>query len=143
MSKFVENTKIMPKSKWKQFKTLSRAVHAKRNDMRAAEQAITAYMQEYCLEDKNANRSECCITKFKNVCIDATGVAQIDDAGYVVHCSLFSTTDFCVNNKCPWHMLHMNYIVALDKYNVALQKRRDFIKGLFCFKSKTDKEKTC
>ncbi|MBO4480138.1 MAG: hypothetical protein J5742_00745 [Alphaproteobacteria bacterium] len=130
-SKFAENSDLTPKTKLGKLRKLSRDIRNARRAMYAAERKITCFAEEYNLDTKQQNAAEGCINKFGKVALDASVTAQFDDAGYHTFCPLFSTTDFCANNKCELHAANMDYVTAKDRYNVARLKRREFVKNMF------------
>ena len=114
----------------KEYHRLSVNVRATRRALVVAEQKITAYNNEYHLGF--GGKGECaCINRFNKVVIDAPDTAQVDDGGFTEECELFDTVSFCENVKCPMYGNHLEYITALDHYNVARTTRRAFVRGLF------------
>ena len=115
---------------FKEYHNLSVNVRAARRALIAAEQKITAYNDEYRLG--GGGNGECaCINRFNRVVIDAPDTNQIDDGGFVEECELFDTVSFCKNIKCSMYGDHLEYITALDHYNVARSARWAFVRGLF------------
>ena len=122
-------------SKIKEYHKLSVAVRAARRALIAAEQKITAYNSEYRL--KGGSNGECaCINRFNKVVIDSPNTAQVDDGGFIQACELFDAVSLCLNIKCPMYANHLDYIVARDNYNLALDARRNFLRGLLKKRSK-------
>ena len=119
----------------KEYHKLSVAVRAARRALNMAEQKVTAYNKDYHLGSAS-NGSLACINRFGRVIIDAPDTAQVDDGGFVEPCELLDTVSFCKNVRCPMYADHMDYVTALDRYNVALGARRDFVRGLFKKRSK-------
>lgn len=117
-------------SKISEYHKLSVAVRAARRVLMAAEQKVTAYNNEFNL-GATSNGSLACINRFDKVIVDTPQTAQVDDGGFVEVCELLDTVSFCKNIKCPMYADHMDYVVALDRYNVAISARRDFVRSIF------------
>ena len=123
-------------NKIKRYIILSKYVHIKRDAMRAAKAKITSYQKEYFLDEPECRPMDSCITKFERVygiCLDPNAYDEHGD--FTKNCALFNTEP-CINTKCPMFARNLDYIVARERYESAVGKRREFIRNLFNKKSK-------
>ena len=123
--------------KIKEYIVLSKDVHEKRNLMRASKAKITSYHKEYFIDDPKYVKDETCINKFEQVygiCMDSKAYDEHGD--FTKLCSLFDAMEPCINRKCLLFADNLDYIVARERYEKAISKRREFIRNLFNKKSK-------
>lgn len=121
--------------KLKEYYNMALAVRAARRNLALAKQKITAYNKEYRLGA--GGYGECaCINRFEKVIIDVPNTTQVDDGGFVEVCELLDTGALCENIRCPMYANHLDYVVALEKYNGACDARRNFLRGLLKKRSK-------
>lgn len=122
-------------SKLKEYITLSRDVRRARRKLLWARDRITGWHQEYFLDSNRANYSAKCINRFDCVKGNELSTNALDDTGFVTYCDLLNDAP-CTNAKCPCYAKHLDYIVAIEKFNVARDARRAFVKNLFRGRSK-------
>lgn len=119
------------------FVILFKDVREKRNLMREAKEKITSYHKEYFIDEPKYVKDETCINTFERVygiCIDPKAYDERGD--FIKSCTLFDETEPCINRKCPLFAKNLDYIVALERYEKSLARRREFVRNLFNKKSK-------
>lgn len=123
-------------NKFGEYIKLSKDLRQKRNKMCARRAKITSYNEECFVDTFEYNDISACINKFERVygiCMDPNAY---EDGNFVKFCPLFDANELCMDIKCPMYVANMDYIVARDSYNMAVAKRREFIRKLFHKKTK-------
>lgn len=106
--------------KLEQLKMLFESVRNARNAKDYAELAITS-MDGLPLE------STC-----PQSCLTSVALAEGREPIYVsLRCQMFKKHESCKNQNCHAFDKNVQYAKACEKYKIAKQVRRDFIKGLF------------
>ena len=117
-------------SKFKEYRNLSKNVREKRNAMRVARGKITSYKKECFLGKPEYRDIAACINEFERVygiCMDPNAY---EDTEFTRFCPLFDSEP-CMDRKCPMFPENLDYIVARERYDVAVARRREFVKNLF------------
>lgn len=109
------------------FVSKKNSVRRARRNMCEKKMRITSHSVEYRLDGDNYTGA--CINEFDKVVIPNT--QNVDDGGIVVFCNLFRENEFCENRKCPLHARNMEYVQAVDSYNIARSRRREVLRNLF------------
>jgi len=124
-------------SKFKEYRNLTKDVRQKRDKMCAAQVKITNYQKEYFVDEPGSCHVAACINKFEHVYgISSDPNTYYDKHGvFTKNCVLFGP-ESCPDRKCPMYAANLDYIVARERYDAAVAKRRQFIKDLFKKKSK-------
>ena len=116
--------------KFKEYRTLSKDVRAKRNAMRTAKAKITSYKKECFLDKPEYGDISACINKFEHVygiCMDPHAY---EDGEFTKFCPLFASEP-CMDRKCPMFPENLDYIVARERYEGVVAQRKGFLKNLF------------
>ena len=116
---------------------ISKDVRKTRSIMRAARAKIISYHEEYFIDAPKYIKDETCINKFERVygiCMDTKAYDEHGD--FIKPCMLFDVAEPCANIKCPMYADNLDYIVARERYERAISKRREFLRNLFNKKSK-------
>ena len=114
------------------FVILFKDVREKRNLMREAKEKIISYHKEYFIDEPKYVKDETCINKFERVygiCMDPKAYDERGD--FTKPCILFDATEPCADRKCEMFSKNLDYVVARERYESAVGKRREFIKDLF------------
>ncbi len=121
-------------NKLQEYHILSKKLRAARRAMRRTRNRITAYQQECVLDNPNTPISAC-INRFERVYGVSTNPNAYDGGDFVMYCSLFNELP-CDDIKCPMYSKNLDYTVAMERYDMAVARRRQFIRELFNKKSK-------
>lgn len=122
-------------NKLMEYRDISKDLRQKKAEMRAARAKITSYNKEYFLDKSEDFGISACINKFERVygiCMDPNAY---EDGEFTKFCPLFGP-ELCADRKCPKYPENMDYIVARERYDMAVARRRQFIRELFNKKSK-------
>lgn len=122
-------------NKIQEYRMMSKDVRQKRNALRTAKGNITSYQKECIVNDHEHDYISACLNKFEKVYGICSDLHAYDDGDFTKYCPLFGNGP-CLDRKCPMYAKHLDYVVALERYDMAVEKRREFRRNLFHKKSK-------
>lgn len=114
-------------SKISEYIKLTKKLRAARRAMLDAQAKITVYHATYALDKSDDAEIAACINKCEKVCDKDLNIC--DDGGYVKNCALFDELP-CPDRKCPWFSRNLDYTVAKERYEVARDARREFLRNI-------------
>ena len=114
-------------SKIHEYIMLTKKLRAARREMLSAQEKITFQYKDYLIDTPLIPQKGACINKCEKVVSENMNV--FDDGGYTTNCDLFVELP-CINRKCPLFAKNLDYTVAKERYDIALQARRAFLNGL-------------
>ena len=114
-------------SKISEYIQLLKKQRAARRAMLDAQAKITVYHKTYVLDKSDDAEIAACINKCERVLGKALNVS--DDGGFVKFCALFDELP-CADRKCPCFPKNLDYTVAKERYEVARDAQREFLRNI-------------